>query len=135
MNKPFLRLLFRFLAAIFVACATSSLTFAIGMLIFVLITPVSFGDFPMLALMAIIGFVGVFSGTSCLESNGRRYGSIVLLGCGVGFSLWLWTITRYGLNPPQFNGFPPFFWPLLSGGLMAVIFFWLKPRKKKEISN
>lgn len=133
MTKLALQILLRYIAALLVACVTSFAAFAVGLQMLQFFSPEV--DFPTHVLMLIIGFLGVFSGTYCLERTTRCYGSIVLLGAGLGFTTWLWTVMRFSINPPPPFVLPPFFWDLMVGGSMAVLFFWIKSfnRRKSQI--
>ena len=133
MSKLFFLILLRYIAALFVACVTSSATFAIGIAIMMSLTLQA--DFAMHALMVIMGFAGVLSGTYCLERSSRSFGSVVLLGFGLGFSTWLWTVMGYNLNPPQPSPLQPFFLDLMAGGLVAVVFFWINLLLKRKTSK
>jgi hypothetical protein len=116
--SPLFQILARYVAAIFVAFVVSWTTIFIGFDV------TSVGDD---TLFAIIGFAGVFSGTFCLEQKHRRFGSIILLGIGLCFSISLFSSSDGGPD----DGFLLFlysFWPLMVGGTAAVLLFWLKPR-------
>jgi hypothetical protein len=134
----FLQFLIRYAAAIGVACTVSFLTALFGIILVAVLVPYNFLPKYANALDSIfnfvvyapVGFIGVLLGTFCLERSGRRYGSVVLLGLGLGFSTWLWLAQGYSLYPAQFRELSYRFWPLGVGGLVAVIFFWFKSRKR-----
>jgi hypothetical protein len=129
---PFLQLLVRYIAAIFLACVVSfvSAFFGIFIVVFILDSCPPFLDkFLFFALFSFVGLAGVFSGTVCLKRNSWRYGSILLLGLGLGFYTCFWLLFSYGTPPFDYRGFPHF-WSLAIGGLVAVLFFWLRPSKR-----
>jgi hypothetical protein len=129
MRLLFIKILAGYIAALFLACVASIAALLLG---FQLI-PDNCGQFLgvslILTLFAISGFTGVFSGTFCLEQRSRRFGAIVLLGIGLGFSIW------FGVSFPgggEFHWLPYYFWPLMVGGTAAVLLIWFKSRKKEN---
>jgi hypothetical protein len=119
-----------------VACVASFATILLGDALMFLILPDNCGQFLgvslLLTLFAISGFTGVFSGAFCLEQRNRRFGAIVLLAIGLGFSLWLWVSFPGDAYPYKFHWLPYYFWPLLVGGTAAVLLIWFKSRKKEN---
>jgi hypothetical protein len=129
MSKHLFMFLFRYIMAIAIACVVS---FASELLLGVMLSfmipdscPQFVGDIILFALDVFVGFVGVLSGTYCLERRSRRYGSILLLGMGLGFYTWFWLMLCYSIPPFHYRGLPAF-WPLMVGGLAAILLFWLR---------
>lgn len=120
---------FTFMAAIVVACGFSFMTALVDFMVVARFLPEAGDSISDFILFAPVGFIGVLTGTFCLERSSRRYGSAVLLGLGLGFSTWFWLWTVWGSGEPGQIGIPFYFWPLLVGGLMAVIFFWINSSK------
>jgi hypothetical protein len=133
MSVLFFRMLIRYCAAIFVACAVSVATFFLGIGLIASIVPedcpASLSEVLMSAILALVGFLGVFSATFCLKQCSRRYGAIFFLSIGIGFYTWLVLILGYGAFPSQYRGVPHF-WPLMIGGFGAVLFFWFQKKRK-----
>lgn len=129
MSLLFIKNLVRYIAALFVACVASFATILLGLSII----PDNFGQFLGISLVftlfAITGFAGVFSGTFCLEQKSRRFGTIVLLAVGLGFAAWFWVSFPGG---GKFHWLPYYFWPLMVGGIAAVLLIWLKSRKREN---
>jgi hypothetical protein len=139
MSFPFSRLLIRYIVATFIACLMSYVTMRLGtelwlwILAKLITVPTVFLAHSLTyAVIVIIGFSGVFIGTFCLEQNSRRYGSILLTGptlfCYICYGLFM----RYSQN--DFSGDQLYLHDLffIIGGLIAVLFFWLrKPRNMK----
>ncbi len=98
----FLRFIFRFGLATFVAGAVSVITFMALVVFTSIIVPIiPDGSANVKAIniagwficIAVVGFAGVFSGTFLLQRTNRRYGSILLLGMGLDFYIWLCSTT------------------------------------------
>jgi hypothetical protein len=133
MSLLFIKVLVRCIAALFVACVASFATILLGFSVMFSIIPDNFGQFLEISLVftlfAITGFMGVFSGTLCLEQKSRRFGAIVLLAVGLGFSAWFWVSFPSG---GKFHWLPYYIWPLMVGGTAAVLLIWFKSRKKEN---
>jgi hypothetical protein len=120
------RLFFRYVTAIFVAFIVSILS----LFSTIWVPPFMFfgerADLVVASIcIALVGFAGVIAGTFCLERASRQFGSLVLLVLGLGFYSQLWLRLNYErpeYHPREF----PHFWPLAIGGLVAVVFFFLK---------
>jgi O-antigen ligase len=127
------RLFFRYIAAILVAFVVSiAASFSV-----VLVLPfIFFGEKAALVVSSVcfgfVGFIGVLAGTFCLERDSRRFGSLVLIVLGLGFYAQLWLRLNYErpeYHPREF----PHFWPLAIGGLVAVVYFFLKSAPNKSL--
>jgi hypothetical protein len=136
MSFPVSRLLIRYVTATFIACIMSYVTMRLGtelwwwILAKLIKAPsVFFAHSLTFAVIVIIGFSGVFIGTFCLEQNSRRYGSILLIGptlfCYICYGIFMhYSQNDFSRNPPYLHGLY-----FIIGGLIAVLFFWLrKPR-------
>ncbi len=87
---------------------------------------------------ALVGFVGVLSGSICFESGTRSAGALLLLFLGLGYYRWFWiSSTRY--EDPTLSGEFPHFTPLAVGGLIAVLLVlslsWIKQRRNASITE
>ncbi len=74
---------------------------------------------------ALSGFLGVLSGTLCLPSEHRRFGSFILVFAGLSFYLWL--IERPTREAPE--GFPHLL-PLAAGGMLAALAIQFRRRQE-----
>jgi len=76
---------------------------------------------------ALIGFSGVLSGTFCLERNSRKYGSILLLFVVLFIDIWWELFLGFSSYHRSSENLKPLIeLPFIVGGLIAVVFFWLK---------
>ncbi|HXS69476.1 MAG TPA: hypothetical protein VN761_11570 [Candidatus Polarisedimenticolia bacterium] len=73
-----------------------------------------------------VGFAGVMAGTFCLPPRSRFFGSIVLLGLGLGYDA---TVERH-LNHVWGPSAHSLLLPLAIGGAAAVVFFLVRRIKK-----
>lgn len=138
MTLIFIKILARYIAALFVAFVASFAIFFLGLAVMFIIPDrcqqflgVSFFS----TEFAISGFAGVFSGALCLEQKSRRSGSIILLVIGLGYSVWLWLSFFNVRDLFEFHWLPWFFWPLMVGGTTAVLLIWFKSGKKEKFSK
>jgi uncharacterized membrane protein YfcA len=88
------------------------------------------------AVLCIVGFLGVFLGSLCLEKSSRRFGSIFLLVLGTTFSVYMGFCIRYSdgntAELPQFwiGDFVPAF-----GGLIGVVLVFRRYASKTPIKQ
>jgi hypothetical protein len=112
MFKLMLMLLLRYVGAILLASVMSFMTAILGIFIIASAEPDSFPEYLneliRFVLFAVVGLIGVFSGTVCLHRSSWRYGSIVLLGLGLGFYTWFWLLQSYSIPPFHYRGLPDF---------------------------
>jgi hypothetical protein len=66
-----------------------------------------------------VGFAGVMAGKFCLPQRSRFFGSIILLGLGLGYD----AMVERHLNHVWGPSAHPAFLPLAMGGAAAVVFF------------
>jgi hypothetical protein len=70
----------------------------------------------------LIGFGGVFLGTSCLKRRHRPFGSVLILILGSGGFLFLMIFAG-----PHFQGFIHALPLIVLGGMGAVWYFYSRP--------
>src|SRR5262249_36588516 len=75
----------------------------------------------------VVGFLGVFLGTLCMERRHRVLGSILLTLIGCAFYLHRWTNVEYYLNRFEWSemSFPSMPWLAVGGCLATVVFIRL----------
>lgn len=115
----------RHIAAPLVSFVVSWIVFIPGLFVFGILHFLAF-------LFALVGFLGVFSGTCCLPRISRRVGSGALLLLGLAFYCYLAKILAD--SPDDTDGPPtypmsPFVWciPLTLGGLLSAFLSWWPP--------
>jgi len=122
----------RYIAAPFVAFVAWIATIWLGAVGMFGLVPDKAWEWLAPTLSAISGFTGVLSGTLCLEQKSRRFGAIILLAIGLGFSIgywWYYASFPGEEYPYEFHWLPRMFWPMAVGGTGAVLLNWFKFKK------
>ena len=117
----------RHIAAPLVSFVVSWIIFIPGSLVFAILRL----RFALGIVFAVVGFLGVLSGTCCLPRISRRVGSGTLLLLGLAFYCYLAKILVDSPDDSDIPTYPlsPFVWciPLALGGLLAAFFSWWPP--------